>query len=1005
VASRHAAISLLAAALLLVALPPFLAPSARAAQLAIFESVDVPFVDGPTAYVFKNQDLAQSFTASMSYRLVRVDVMVHDLDIDVPIDPLDLTIETDAGGLPGGTVLATGRADGDFGYDWLTLDLSPPVNLTVGQVYWIVLQDNNDMNQQSGYKWAVKPGDVYTGGSGAIRTGGGSWSPFGSDDFLFRNWGLEGPLIEGAMVADFATAGAYDPITFRVFFNNSGTKPASYVWTNLTLSANLTYESDTAAAAGGLTLGPLSWQFTDATVGPHTFQVLTSVGPGVFDGLPMQSTLTVDYANETDEKQETTNVTVTVVARAPGITIAKSANPRFLVPGENLTYTVTLVNSGSRASSYVWVNDTTPPEFEYAGNTAITLGNYSGEWWDGATLHVNFTDLPRGSFSFDIRGRARPGLLNGTAFTNTAEVRFTDNRGMVFDPGASASVTVRVNGASIQVGKTANVQATGPGQEIRYRIRYDNRGNAPARWLWINDTLPPEVSYVSDTGGGTPSGSVVRFAYQNVSVGAHSLTIVVRLDNATPDGQTVRNVADLSYTDSDASPALPSTATADVLVVRPYLAISLAGAAQADPGDLYDLTIGVENLGNASAPGAWVNLTIGAGLMRGADDAGTHGGLPTPEGWYFPDVSPGGFFFTAQFRVVAGLSDGTSLRTDLAASYVDALGRIAQANAASHTVVVTAPAFALVLALNRESASLGEPVELSVAYTNDGAGTAAHVWINATVPDGVEVASASDPWIATTGLTYTWHFVGVSPGARELRVTLRPDASMSPGPISVSVELTWTDANENLVGTRSSSTGFEAISVSWNLQVWGLLALLGIVAILSSFIGYRVYGLGVRNKGEILQLFVLHKSGLLIKHYTRHLHGALDTDILAAMIVAVQNFVRESFNFKAGDLEEMAFGEHKILLVHGENVILAAVVAGQFLDRIKSDLRSGILSLEGNFGRELREWSGVVDDLDGMDEILDHVLRGKGNGTAHRNGRNGRNGPSGPNGGARSPSR
>src|SRR6266540_2216617 len=148
-------------------------PTARATRLSIFESVDVPFVEGP--YIFKNQALAQAFTASMSYRLTRVEVMVYDLDPNYPfnpVDPLDFSIRTDAAGIPSSTVLATASADGDYGYSWLAFDLVPTLNLTAGQVYWIVIEDNNGMNQNGGYKWATKGSNAYPGGELAVRGSG-----------------------------------------------------------------------------------------------------------------------------------------------------------------------------------------------------------------------------------------------------------------------------------------------------------------------------------------------------------------------------------------------------------------------------------------------------------------------------------------------------------------------------------------------------------------------------------------------------------------------------------------------------------------------------------------------------------------------------------------------------------------------------------------------------------------------------------------------------------------
>jgi len=226
-------------------------------------------------------------------------------------------------------------------------------------------------------------------------------------------------------------------------------------------------------------------------------------------------------------------------------------------------------------------------------------------------------------------------------------------------------------------------------------------------------------------------------------------------------------------------------------------------------------------------------------------------------------------------------------------------------------------------------------------------------------------------------------------GSGQLRVTLRPERDMAPGAVAVSAEIQLTDANGNPRAPTERSLGFTVSNAGWSAGALAFFLLLAAVASLSGFIGYKVYGLGNRDKAEIQQMFLLHKSGLLIKHYTRRLHGSLDTDILAAMIVAVQNFVRESFRFKVGDLEEMKFGGHKILLMHGHYVILAALASGSYLERLKSALKAGVQRVEAQFGAELADWSGVVDDLAGMDAILDQLLRGKMPGNGGKSGKNG----------------
>src|SRR2546428_6634452 len=321
------------------------------------------------------------------------------------------------------------------------------------------------MNQPGGYKWAIKSPDQYAGGHYGIRSGGGAWVPWTDGDLLFRNWGLRGPQVAAGLSVDSASAGVGDPLAYTVFLNNTGTTPAPIVWANLTLSPNTTYDSDTAAAAGGMVLGPFSWGFAEVGIGPHSFKVAVHVNAQIFDGLPLDAKIAMDYTDQTGALQEHTEATTTVTARTPSLTISKSVDPTFVGSDENVNYTITIVNSGSRPSPYVWVNDTLPQEVSYRSNNASALANYSSGGFDGLVVHANFSNLPRGSFSFDILARTRPGLQNGTVFTNIATADYTDKRGIRTWPTVTASATARIHGASVVVENVASLATAEPGQD------------------------------------------------------------------------------------------------------------------------------------------------------------------------------------------------------------------------------------------------------------------------------------------------------------------------------------------------------------------------------------------------------------------------------------------------------------------------------------------------------------------------------------------------------------
>ncbi|MFQ6013452.1 MAG: hypothetical protein ACE5LS_07400 [Thermoplasmata archaeon] len=144
-------------------------------------------------------------------------------------------------------------------------------------------------------------------------------------------------------------------------------------------------------------------------------------------------------------------------------------------------------------------------------------------------------------------------------------------------------------------------------------------------------------------------------------------------------------------------------------------------------------------------------------------------------------------------------------------------------------------------------------------------------------------------------------------------------------------------------------------------------------------------------------LFLLDRSGLLIRHLTRRLKPHVDPDILSGMFRAVQEFVRQAFREgegeEKGELHEMSFGELKISLCSGRYVVLASVVRGESSAQIKDEMVAAIRDLEEKQGDSLRDWDGHMKSIVFVDEFLQRLLDGAYHGEAVK-GRN-RDGVSG----------
>ena len=127
----------------------------------------------------------------------------------------------------------------------------------------------------------------------------------------------------------------------------------------------------------------------------------------------------------------------------------------------------------------------------------------------------------------------------------------------------------------------------------------------------------------------------------------------------------------------------------------------------------------------------------------------------------------------------------------------------------------------------------------------------------------------------------------------------------------------------------------------------------------------------------IEDIFLLHRSGLLLKHYTRRLRPNVDSDVLSGMLVAVQEFIKDSFRGEKGGLNEIRFGEIRIVVIEGKWTILAAVVRGSRPFDIQPELRAALTDLETKYEDPLTDWDGTMEQIADVDLIMDALIEGK----------------------------
>ncbi len=134
--------------------------------------------------------------------------------------------------------------------------------------------------------------------------------------------------------------------------------------------------------------------------------------------------------------------------------------------------------------------------------------------------------------------------------------------------------------------------------------------------------------------------------------------------------------------------------------------------------------------------------------------------------------------------------------------------------------------------------------------------------------------------------------------------------------------------------------------------------------------------LGERNL-TIDEVFLVTRSGILIQHLSQGSGPGLrkDDDLVASMFVAIQEFVRDSFDTKA-TLDELSFAGRKAAVLRGRHVVLAALVSRGNPRYLFPQMKAVERALEKAHGPALVDWDGRVASLDQTTPILESFLSG-----------------------------
>ncbi|NJM39977.1 MAG: DUF11 domain-containing protein, partial [Anaerolineae bacterium] len=309
-------------------------------------------------------------------------------------------------------------------------------------------------------------------------------------------------------------------------YNNGSSALSRVALTDTYDAAHLQFVSASRAPDGN-SVGQLVWN----NIGPIAIDARASVIVTFTALQPVSET--VNRVTASGQFTGSSVLTVTDSARLritqPVLSVSKASSAGGAVqPGQRITYTLTISNSGDADAVGVTLSDILP------ANTIGANFNVSG-----ITVSAN----SQMSFTYSIT--ALSPLISGTQIVNSVSI--TSPNSNVLTPTATVTDTVGSTHA-LQITKTAQPAVVVAGGLVTYTLAYAITGNEPAPDVTISDALPTGVSLVAASPiANSQSANTLVWALGTVNPPLSGvITVVVSVPSSVPSGMLLDNTATLT---------------------------------------------------------------------------------------------------------------------------------------------------------------------------------------------------------------------------------------------------------------------------------------------------------------------------------------------------------------------------------------------------------------------------------------------------------------------------
>ncbi len=469
----------------------------------------------------------------------------------------------------------------------------------------------------------------------------------------------------------------------------------------------------------------------------------------------------------------------------PDLVITKTNGVTTVVPGQTVTYTLTIANAGERHATGVVVTDTLPSLTDFVTatqpfdhlNGVVTWGPFDLAAGAGTTRTISARLLDA------------PWPAGVRVITNTAVVADDGTYGRDLDPADNTASDVDVVGVGpdLVIFKDDGEPSALLDEVSFYVISYMNKGNQGAKGVLITETVPAETTFEPglSTSGWQQVGATDSYtlAVGTLAPNAAGVAVfAVRVNPTLSAGVTaIENlvaIADDGTSGADLNPDNNTDTDVNAVSGAPDLAVEKDdGRTSVGPGDLVTYTLSISNVGTQGATGVDASDTLPAHTTF---ITASHGG--TLSGGFvswppFPLPAPGFTTRTVTVQLPATIPAGMDTITNTVSVTDDGANGadLDPSNNSAQDVnsVVATPFLVVTKTDGRDQVTPGETLTYILTVKNVGDQGAAGVVLSDTLPAYTDyVAASGDGAVFDSVVTWPPFDLGVGDSSEHV-VTVR----------------------------------------------------------------------------------------------------------------------------------------------------------------------------------------------------------------------------------------